>query len=171
MTDQPAKQVDIYTDGACEPNPGKGGWAAILQFTDKDGKLHEKELSGNERNTTNNRMEILAVINGIKAIKYPCRLTIYSDSQYVTNAIGDWDDGFPAVAFKNVGWMVNWQEAGWRRREGQRWRELKNAELWRELYELVKNQLSVHMIWVRGHNGNVLNERCDALAVKARQGL
>lgn len=158
--------VDIYTDGACEPNPGKGGWAAILQFTDKQGKLHEKELFGNERHTTNNRMEILAVIKGIKAIKYPCNLTIYSDSQYVTKAIGDWDGGYPKIAFKSEGWIVNWQKAGWKRKDGQ----LKNIELWQELYELVRAQLSVRMVWVRGHDGNVLNERCDTLAVRARLG-
>lgn len=139
------KEVIIYTDGACSGNPGPGGWAAILRW-----EAHERELSGGERQTTNNRMELKAAIEGLSALKEPCRVTLYTDSQYLEKAI-------------NQHWLESWKKRGWRRREG----ELKNPELWKELDRL----LGVHSVtlrWVKGHAENEYNNRCDALAVKER---
>ena len=139
------EQVTIYTDGACSGNPGPGGWAAILIYGE-----HEKELSGGEKSTTNNRMELMGVISGLEALKRPCEVTLYTDSQYIERAI-------------NEGWLENWKKRGWRRKDG----ELKNPELWRRLDEL----LGVHAVkfyWVRGHAENEYNNRCDELAVRER---
>lgn len=136
------KNVNIYTDGACKGNPGSGGWAAILEFGGK-----EKELCGGEKLTTNNRMELTAAIEGLRALKEPCSVTLYSDSQYLVNAI-------------NKGWLKNWKAKGWRKSDKT---AVLNDDLWKILDEL----LSVHdvnFIWVRGHNGHAYNERCDALA-------
>ena len=105
------KEVILYTDGACSGNPGPGGWAAILRYGSS-----EKELSGGEAETTNNRMELLGVINGLSALKESCAVALYSDSQYICNAL-------------NNGWLRDWKKRGWKRRDG----ELKNAELWQEL--------------------------------------
>ena len=135
------KKVQLYTDGACRGNPGKGGWGAILVYG-----AYEKELSGGERETTNNRMELTAVIKGLSALKEPCEVTLYSDSKYIVDA------------YLN-GWVDSWQAAGWRRgRE-----ELKNPDLWEKLYALT-NIHKVSFVWVKGHNGHDYNERCDKLA-------
>ena len=142
------KQVELYTDGACRGNPGKGGWGAILVY----GK-YEKELSGADRLTTNNRMELTSVIEGLKALKEPCRVTLYSDSKYVIDAFLE-------------GWVENWRQNGWKRgREA-----LKNPELWEELYALTKIH-EITYVWVKGHNGHPYNERCDALATSCADSL
>ena len=159
--------VIIYTDGGCNPNPGRGGWAAILLF-EHNGITHYKELSGGEAETTNNRMEILAVLNGLEALKLlkrSCVVTIFSDSKYVVNGIGDWDNGKPTEN-KN-GWIVNWKQRSWSKKDG----ELKNIDLWITIYELIQKQKSVTMKWIRGHTGHEYNERCDILAVEARRSI
>ena len=135
------KEVQIYTDGACRGNPGRGGWAAILVFG-----AHERELSGGEELTTNNRMELLAAIRGLSALKERCAVTLYSDSRYLVDAI-------------EKGWLESWRAHGWRRGK----EELKNVDLWKKLYELLDTQ-DVTFEWVRGHNGHDYNERCDKLA-------
>lgn len=135
------KAVQLYTDGACRGNPGPGGWGAILVY----GK-YEKELSGGEAETTNNRMELLAAISGLSALRESCEVTLYSDSKYLVDAY-------------TKGWVVGWRASGWRRgRE-----ELKNPDLWERLWELTERH-RVTFIWVKGHNGHSYNERCDALA-------
>lgn len=140
------KTVVLYTDGACSGNPGPGGWAAILRYG-----TAEKEFSGGEKETTNNRMELMAVIEGLKALKEPCKVALYSDSQYIVNAL-------------TIGWLRDWKNRGWKRWDG----ELKNAELWQELDRLMgEHILSAH--WVKGHGDNPWNARCDALAVAERE--
>lgn len=136
------KHVDIYTDGACRGNPGKGGWGAVLVF---DG--HEKEMSGGERLTTNNRMELTSAIAALSALKYPCEVTLTSDSKYLTDAI-------------NRGWLTSWQAKGWRKADKS---EVLNVDLWQQLVPLLKTH-KVTFIWVKGHAGHPYNERCDALA-------
>ena len=136
------KEVTIYTDGACSGNPGPGGWAAILRCGDA-----EKELSGGEENTTNNRMELTAVIRGLQALKEPCSVTVMSDSTYVVSAI-------------EKGWLANWQKKNWRTASGP----VKNPELWRELLgEMARHR--VRFVWVKGHAEYEFNNRCDRLAV------
>lgn len=135
------KEVEIYTDGACRGNPGRGGWGAILVYG-----RHEREMSGGEALTTNNRMELLAAIESLSALKESCAVTLYSDSKYLVDAF-------------NEGWVESWREHGWRRgRE-----ELKNPDLWQRLYELSCRH-EIKFVWVRGHNGHSYNERCDRLA-------
>ena len=135
------KEVELYTDGACRGNPGKGGYGAILVY----GK-YEKEISGGERETTNNRMELMAAIAGLSALKEPCKVKLYSDSKYLVDAY-------------NQGWVYSWRESGWKRGK----EELKNPDLWDKLFSLTE-QHEVTFIWVKGHNGHDYNERCDALA-------
>ena len=139
------KTVILYTDGACSGNPGPGGWAALLRYGSA-----VRELSGGEASTTNNRMELTAVLEGLKALKEPCNLELFSDSQYIVNAL-------------NNGWLRDWKRRGWKRRDGP----LKNPELWQELDGLLqKHTVSAH--WVKGHADNEYNNRCDALAVAER---
>ena len=135
------KEVELYTDGACRGNPGKGGYGAILVYG-----RYEKEISGGERETTNNRMELMAAIAGLSALKEPCRVKLYSDSKYLVDAY-------------NQGWVYSWRESGWRRGK----EELKNPDLWDTLFKLTEKH-EVTFIWVKGHNGHDYNERCDALA-------
>ena len=139
------KHVDLFTDGACSGNPGPGGWGAILRYNGV-----EKELSGGEANTTNNRMELSAVIFGLKALKEPCAVTLYSDSQYVCNAL-------------KLGWAKKWRANGWMRNKKD---PALNPELWGKLLDLVEKH-QVEIIWVKGHAGHPENERCDRLAVAA----
>ena len=137
------KEVELYTDGSCSGNPGPGGWGAILRF-----RGLEKELSGGERETTNNRMELTAAIRGLEALKEPCRVALYTDSQYIANAI-------------NQHWLVNWKKRGWKKAD-------KSPVLNRELWEALDAQLSRHDVtfhWVKGHADNAYNNRCDALAL------
>ena len=139
------KHVTIYTDGACSGNPGPGGWGAILQYG-----AAEKEMSGGEHQTTNNRMELLGVINALQALREPCIVDLYTDSQYICNAI-------------NQHWLAGWKKAGWKRKGG----ELKNPDLWQTLDGLLQtHQVSFH--WVKGHADNEFNNRCDRLAVAQR---
>ncbi len=138
-------KVTIYTDGACSGNPGPGGWAAILKAG-----AHEREISGGEALTTNNRMELMAVISALELLKRPCEVELFTDSQYIERAV-------------NQGWLKSWKARGWRRREG----ELKNPELWQRLDELLGGH-KVAFHWVKGHADNELNNRCDALAVSRR---
>ena len=136
------KEVQLYTDGACRGNPGRGGWGAILVY-----RGIEKELSGGERVTTNNRMELMAAIEGLSALKEPCAVTLYSDSKYLVDAF-------------TLGWVYDWEKQNFR--EG-RTSAVKNPDLWRRLLSLVRIH-KVEFRWVRGHNGHDYNERCDALA-------
>ncbi len=139
------KKVEVFTDGACSGNPGPGGWGAVLRYNGV-----EKELSGGEANTTNNRMELSAVIFALKALKEPCEVTLYSDSQYVCNAL-------------KLGWAKKWRANGWMRNKKD---PALNPELWGELLDLCDKH-KVEVIWVRGHAGHPENERCDRLAVAA----
>ena len=136
------KHVDIYTDGACRNNPGRGGWGAILVYNGI-----EKELSGGEVLTTNNRMELSAVISALSQLKEECDVTLTTDSQYVVNAI-------------EKGWLDSWSKNGWKKSDKSR---VQNVDLWEKLIVLLKKH-TVSFVWVRGHNGHPYNERCDALA-------
>ena len=140
--------VEIFTDGACSGNPGPGGWGAILRAKGK-----EKELSGNEKHTTNNRMELMAVIMALEALKRPCRVTITTDSQYVMKGMTEWLAGWKAK---------NWKTAARK--------PVKNAELWQRLDQAIAPH-AVEWEWVRGHDGHPENERADQLAVAAREQL
>lgn len=137
------KKVNIYTDGACSGNPGPGGWAAVLEFNGR-----ELELSGGEENTTNNRMELTAAIMGLEALKEECEVTLYSDSQYLVNAV-------------EKGWLKSWIAKGWVKSDKK---PVINDDLWKRLVLLLERH-KVAFVWVRGHNGHAYNERCDALAV------
>ena len=139
------KKVKIYTDGACSGNPGPGGYGTIIKYNG-----HEKELSGGYKNTTNNRMELLAVISGLEALKEPCIVDIYSDSKYVVDAI-------------KQGWAKRWQKNHWMRNKKE---AALNPDLWQRLLDLL-DQHKVIMHWVKGHAGHEENERCDKLAVAA----
>ncbi len=141
-------KIIIYTDGACSGNPGPGGWGTILIYKDM-----KKEISGGEKNTTNNIMEITAVIEGLKMLKYECKVEIYSDSAYVVNAF-------------NQGWIYNWRKNNWKTSGKE---PVKNKELWEELYDLTKKH-KVTFIKVKGHADNVYNNRCDELARNAITG-
>lgn len=138
--------VIVYTDGACSGNPGRGGYAAILKYNN-----HYKELSGGYRLTTNNRMELMAVIKALQALKRPCRVTLYSDSQYVVNAF-------------RKGWIYQWRANNWCR--GRNHKPVPNADLWQQLLDLVSRH-EVEWQWIEGHSGNPMNELCDRLAVAA----
>lgn len=141
--------IDLYTDGACSGNPGPGGWAFILRdrLTKK-----EKEGSGGESETTNNQMEMTAVIEGLRTLTRRCHVHLHSDSAYVLNGLQSW--------------IAGWKKNGWRRKSGNKWEPVKNVELWQELDEAVsKHVMSYHH--VRGHSGHPENERCDELAVAA----
>ena len=136
------KHVDIYTDGSCRKNPGPGGWGAILVY----GKT-EKEISGGEAETTNNRMEITAVISALEALKEPCEVTVTSDSKYVCDAV-------------TLGWAESWREKGWKKADKK---PALNPELWEKLLDLLKVH-KVEFVWVKGHDGHPYNERCDTMA-------
>ncbi|MBC8503462.1 MAG: ribonuclease HI [Anaerolineales bacterium] len=136
--------VTIYTDGACSGNPGPGGWAALLKFG-----IHEKELFGSERETTNNRMELTAALESFKALKEACQIDFYTDSEYLRRGINEW--------------MATWKRKGWKTAAKK---PVKNQDLWKALDDAVhEHQISWH--WVRGHAGNQYNERVDKLARKA----
>ena len=141
------KHIEIYTDGACSGNPGPGGWGAILRFRTAQ-KVYEKELSGGEANTTNNRMELSAVIAGLAALKEPCRVTVITDSKYVYDGV-------------TKGWAQGWRRRGWRKADGK---PALNPDLWQQLLDLLE-QHEVTFNWVKGHAGHPENERCDRLAV------
>jgi ribonuclease HI len=136
------KHVDIYTDGACRGNPGKGGYGAILVYGGR-----EKELSGGEPLTTNNRMELMAAIVAMEALREPCEITLTSDSKYLTDAI-------------NKGWLSSWKKNGWKKADKSK---VLNVELWERIDKLLEIH-TVTFVWVKGHHGHPYNERCDALA-------
>ena len=143
-----AKVVEVWTDGGCKPNPGPGGWAAILRF-----RRVEKELSGAEPATTNNRMELTAAAAALEALKRPCTVVLHTDSEYVKNGITRWHTG--------------WVRKNWRSSTGD---PVKNMDLWQRLLAAAA-QHKIEWRWVRGHAGDVMNERADALATAAREGL
>lgn len=136
------KRVELYTDGACRGNPGPGGWGAILVYRGK-----EKELSGGEASTTNNRMELMAAIAGMSALREPCEIVLTSDSKYLVDAI-------------NKGWLASWKRNGWRKADKS---AVLNVELWQKIDSLLEIH-EVSFVWVHGHTGHPYNERCDALA-------
>ena len=136
------KHVDIYTDGACRGNPGKGGWGAVLVY-----RGTEKELSGGERETTNNRMELTAAIEALSALREPCEVTLTSDSKYLVDAI-------------TQGWALSWRAKGWRKADKS---PALNPDLWEKLINLLEIH-TVTFVWVKGHAGHPYNERCDVLA-------
>lgn len=138
------KKVTIYTDGACSGNPGPGGWSAILIYKD-----HKKEISGSEPETTNNRMELMAVINALKSLNQECEVDLYTDSSYIVNAF-------------EKGWIYNWRENGWRTKDKE---PVKNQDLWEELYQLTQKH-KINWIKVKGHSDNEYNNLCDKLARK-----
>jgi len=142
------KKIQIYTDGACSGNPGPGGWGAILIY----GTV-KKELCGGEISTTNNRMELISVISALEALREPCEVELFTDSQYVANAI-------------NLGWLESWRKRGWKRKGG----EMKNPDLWLRLVPLLETH-KVRFIWVKGHAENEYNNRCDELATTEAQRL
>ena len=138
------KQILIYTDGACSGNPGPGGWGAILKFG-----ARVREMAGAEPATTNNRMELTAVIEALSALREPCIVTLTSDSRYVVDAV-------------EKGWLKSWQQNGWRKSDKS---PTLNADLWQKLLPLLERH-RVTFQWIRGHNGHPENERCDALATE-----
>ncbi len=140
----PKKEIIIFTDGGCLGNPGPGGWGAVLSYGN-----YRKELSGGFRLTTNNRMELTAAIEALKALKMPCNVTLYSDSKYLVDAV-------------NLHWIDSWQKKNWIRKQGP----VLNPDLWQELLELLKIH-DVKFVWVKGHADNPGNERCDELAKQA----
>lgn len=144
-------EVELYTDGGCSGNPGPGGWAFILRHP-ATGK--EMESSGGERETTNNRMELTAVVRGLEVLKKPSQVKLMTDSVYVGKGLSEW--------------MPKWKANGWRRREGTAWKEVKNEDLWRRLDELIREHKLTY-IRVAGHSGHPENDRCDELAVAAYQ--
>ena len=137
------KQVEIFTDGACSGNPGPGGWGAVLRYNGR-----EKELSGGEKNTTNNRMELTAAISALSALKEPCSVTLYSDSKYLVDGM-------------SKGWAKGWRAKGWRKSDGK---PALNPDLWQQLLDLFERH-QVELVWIKGHNEHPENERCDRLAV------
>lgn len=147
-------QVKIYTDGAARGNPdGPGGFGAVLEYVDTKGKLHTKEMSRGYVRTTNNRMELMAVIAGLEALNRPCQVQVYSDSKYVVDAF-------------NQHWIDSWQKKNWKRGKNE---PVKNVDLWKRLLE-AKKQHQVTFCWVKGHDGHIQNERCDTLATMAADG-
>lgn len=136
------KQVEIYTDGACSGNPGPGGWGAVLMYGE-----HKSEISGFEKETTNNKMELTAALEALRRLKQPCEVNLYSDSAYLINAF-------------QQGWLEKWIRSGWKRNKNE---EVKNVELWKELVTL-SNYHKIRWIKVKGHSDNEYNNRCDKLA-------
>jgi ribonuclease HI len=141
------KHVEVFTDGACLGNPGPGGYGIILRYGDR-----RKELSGGFRKTTNNRMELMGAIKALEALKEPCAVSLFSDSEYIVNSV-------------TKGWALNWRRHGWRRKGGV----VPNWDLWKRVLDLCERH-DVTLGWVRGHAGHVENERCDELAVAAAKG-
>ena len=147
-------KVTLYSDGASRGNPGPGGYGTILQYTDRAGVLHEKEISEGFRSTTNNRMELMGVIAGLEALVKPCSVDVWSDSQYVIKAFNDH-------------WIDGWVKRGWKKADGK---PVLNEELWRRLL-LAAEPHEITWHWVKGHAGHPENERCDALATAAADAL
>lgn len=147
-------EVTIYTDGSARGNPnGPGGYGAVLHYVDSKGTLHERELSQGYAKTTNNRMELMAAIAGLEALVRPCQVTLYSDSQYLVKAF-------------NEHWIDGWQKKKWKRGKND---PVKNVDLWKRLLAAMEPH-EVKFVWVKGHNGHEMNERCDQLATAAADG-
>lgn len=142
MSNTPRKKVNIYTDGACSGNPGPGGWGAILEYGG-----HKKELSGSMPSTTNNRMELMAAISALGALKEPCDVTLYSDSKYLVQAFQD-------------GWLDGWKKRGWKKADGGK---VENQDYWFAL-DLASKKHRIEFVWVKGHADHPENNRCDELA-------
>lgn len=150
------KEINIYTDGACRGNPdGPGGYGAVLEYLDKSGDKHIKELSCGYKSTTNNRMELMGVLKALEALKKPCKVNLYTDSQYIVNSF-------------NKGWLDNWIKNNWKRGKNKK-EEVKNVDLWRRIMDAMKNH-EVNFNWVKGHASHPQNERCDFLATSAADG-
>jgi ribonuclease HI len=147
-------KVTIYTDGSSRGNPGPGGYGAVLLYTDRTGTLHKKEVSEGFENTTNNRMELMAAIAALEALNRPCEVDLYSDSKYLTDAF-------------NQHWIEAWIKRGWKKADKS---DVLNVDLWERLLAAAKPH-SIRWIWVRGHAGNPMNERCDELATKAADSI
>ena len=146
------KQVEVYTDGACSGNPGPGGWGAVLRYR-FNGKVYEKELSGGDASTTNNRMELMAAIAALEALTKPCQVDLYSDSKYLVDAF-------------NQHWIDSWLKKNWKRGKNE---DVKNVDLWKRLLKAKElHQVTFH--WVKGHADHPQNERCDQLATSAADG-
>lgn len=143
------KKVEIYTDGACSGNPGPGGWGAILRFRTSDGRVFEKELHGGEPSTTNNRMELTALLEALRQLKEPCDIDLFSDSQYVINGL-------------EKGWAKGWRARGWKKADKS---PALNPDLWGALLEESAKH-TIHYHWLKGHAGHPENERCDQMAVE-----
>lgn len=148
MDSEPPTVVEIWTDGGCKPNPGAGGWAAILRFGET-----EREISGGERETTNNRMELTAAAAALESLKRPCKVRLHTDSEYLRNGITRWHSG--------------WVRRNWRNAKGD---PVANYELWQRVLAAAKPH-DIEWLWVRGHAGDAMNERVDVLATKAREAL
>lgn len=147
-------KVTIYTDGSARGNPdGPGGYGTVIHYVDSKGVLHEKELSAGYERTTNNRMELMAAIAGLEALNRPCEVILYSDSQYLVKAF-------------NEHWIDGWIKKGWKRGKNE---AVKNVDLWKRLLK-AKEPHQVSFVWVKGHNGHEMNERCDKLATTAADG-
>ena len=147
-------EVTIYTDGSARGNPnGPGGYGAVLHYVDSKGTLHERELSQGYARTTNNRRELMAAIAGLEALLRPCQVTLYSDSQYLVKAF-------------NEHWIDGWQKKNWKRGKND---PVKNVDLWKRLLAAMEPH-EVKFVWVKGHNGHEMNERCDQLATAAADG-
>ena len=144
--------VDIYTDGACANNPGKGGYGIVMMYKDKNNLMHQKEFSKGYKLTTNNRMELTAVIDALNLLKKPCNIKLYSDSKYVVDAV-------------NQKWLEGWQNKNWKLNTKN---PVKNIDLWKK-YLIASKDHKIEFIWVKGHASNKYNELCDKLAVKARE--
>lgn len=146
-------KVIVYSDGSSRGNPGPGGFGSVLRYTDAAGHLHERELSCGYTRTTNNRMELMGVIAALECLKRPCEVEVHTDSQYVANAF-------------NRHWVDGWKRRGWKNAKKE---PVKNPDLWKRLLKAMEPH-QVTYVWVRGHAGNDLNERCDHLAVAAATG-
>ncbi len=144
-------KVKIYTDGACANNPGKGGYGIVLLYEDASHKIHQKNISKGFEYTTNNRMELMAVIDALAYLKTPCEIQLYSDSKYVTDAV-------------NKNWIAGWQQKNWKLNTSN---PVKNIDLWKKFLDAIKPH-DIEFIWVKGHNENEFNELCDKMAVEAR---
>lgn len=145
-------KVKIFTDGSALTNSGPGGYGTVLQYIDSNGRLHERELSGGEADTTNNRMELMAAIAGLEALICPCEVELYSDSKYLTDSF-------------NKGWIDQWEYRGWKTATGK---DVLNVDLWKRLLK-AKELHQVKFLWIKGHSGHPENERCDLLAKRAAE--
>ncbi len=147
-------EVKLFTDGSARGNPdGPGGYGAVLQYKDKMGQIHEKELSGGYQKTTNNRMELMGVIRGLEALNQPCHVTLYSDSKYVIDAF-------------RQHWIDSWIKNNWKKSDKK---PVKNIDLWKKLLKVMEPH-QMDFVWVKGHDGHPENERCDLLATSAAEG-